>query len=327
MDNLTNDILSLIYEIPVLVAGINAQKQVVIFNSLCEELFQYKAEEMRIKPDALSVLLPDKDNLYNELQHIIDTKPVQRYIINDLELATKNGRKIYVNWSLRYRRHSLINDEITWFVGYDVTDEVIMRMKLEESEKRFQIISKATNDAVWDWDLKTDYLWWNAGITHIFGYEKDSVENSIDWWIGNIHPDDRDRVRRRIFESISRGDNYWFDEYRFKRSNGIYATVFDKGFIMKDKDGKPVQMIGGIVDITDKKIFQENLALKTNQLREYSFYNSHKFRGPLARLIALAHLLDIEKETLPSNQLAAQQIQVAAEELDRMIKELSSIMQ
>lgn len=327
MDNLTNDILSLIYEIPVLVAGINTKKEVIIFNSLCEDLFGYKADEMRTNPAAVAILLPDKDNLQSELQHIIDTKPSQRYIIHDLELLTKSGEKVYVNWSLRYRRHPLINEDITWFVGYDVTDEVAIRMKLEESEKRFQIISKATNDAVWDWNLETNYLWWNAGITHIFGYEKDSIENSIDWWIHNIHPDDQIRVQRRIYESINRGDNYWFDEYRFKRNNGIYATVFDKGFIIKDKTGKPLQMIGGIVDITDKKIFQENLTLKTNQLREYSFYNSHKFRGPLARLISLAHLLDIEKETLPSNQMAAQQIQVAAEELDRMIKELSSIMQ
>ncbi len=91
--------------------------------------------------------------------------------------------------------------------------------------------------------------------------------------------------------------------------------------------GKAIQMIGGMMDITAKKLFQENLTLKTTQLREYSYYNSHKFREPLARLMSLAHVLDIAEETTDSNRLVAKQIRVAAEELDRIVKELSKLLQ
>lgn len=106
-----------------------------------------------------------------------------------------------------------------------------------------------------------------------------------------------------------------------------YAYVFDERFIIKNELGKLIQLIGGMMDITDKKIFQENLTLKTTQLREYSYFNSHKFRGPLARLMSLAHVLDIDEETTDSNRLVAKQIQVAAEELDRLVKELSKLLQ
>ncbi len=321
------DILKLIYEFPIMIAGINQQKSIIIFSEQCEKLFEYTKEEMFANSNGIDVLLPPHSGHQSTLFEIMQLKPDRPYVVNDLSVQTKTGKNIVVNWHIRNRKHPLIDADITWLIGYDVTEEAIIRKNLRASEKRFQTICTATNDAVWDWDLTTNALWWNDGMRDIFGYQNNQREHTIEWWVSNIHPEDRDRVKKRIYESVDRADDYWFDEYRFRRNDDSYAYVFDKGFIIKNEAGKAAQMIGGMMDITDKKIFQENLTLKTTQLREYSYYNSHKFRGPLARLMSLAHVLDIDEESTESNKLVAKQIQVAAEELDRLVRELSKLLQ
>lgn len=321
------DIYKLIYEFPIMIAGVGPGRRVSVFSAQCEQLLGYSFAEIIDNPNAVDILLPQVSGFQKNLDEIILNKPTHPFIIHDLPLYTKDGKQVFVNWHIRNRKHPLIDEDITWFVGYDVTEEALMRIKLQASEKRFQTICRATNDAVWDWDLQNNFLWWNDGMRDIFGYEQEQREHTIDWWVGNIHGDDRSRVKKRIFECVGRGDNYWFDEYRFRRNDDSYAYVFDRGFIVKDAMNRPVQMIGGMMDITDKKIFQENLSLKTTQLREYSYFNSHKFRGPLARLMSLAHVLEIETETTETNRMVAKQLQVAAEELDRLVKEVATIIQ
>ncbi len=69
---------------------------------------------------------------------------------------------------------------------------------LRESQDRFQFVARATNDAVWDWDLVSDALWWNEGVNTLFGYTPEQVGPDVTWWYETIHPDDRDRVKRDI---------------------------------------------------------------------------------------------------------------------------------
>jgi PAS domain S-box-containing protein len=121
---------------------------------------------------------------------------------------------------------------------------------LIESEKRFSIISKASNDAVWDWDLETDELWWNEGLSSIFGYNQDEIENTYKWWLERLHPSFTDQVNEKLKDHVDQGKELWSDEYMFRKKDGSYAYVFDKGYIIKNEKGKPIRFIGGMVDIT-----------------------------------------------------------------------------
>jgi PAS domain S-box-containing protein len=132
---------------------------------------------------------------------------------------------------------------------------------LSQSEKRFQLIAQVTNDAIWDWDLLSDHDWWNARIQTIFGYTQDEIEAHIHWWREQIHPDDRERVISGMAQVLdSNGDKrFWSAEYRFRRADGSYAYVADRGFVIRDEDNKPIRMIGGITDITQRKQAEELL--------------------------------------------------------------------
>ncbi len=141
--------------------------------------------------------------------------------------------------------------------------------ELRRSEERFQLIAQATNDAIWDWNLVTNMVWWNEGIQKLFGYPISEVGKHSAWWYEQIQPDDRERIKADIHAAIDQGHHSWASEYRFRRADGLYACVFDRGYIIYDRDGAPTRMIGGMTDITDRK--QAEAAIKQQNQRSQLF--------------------------------------------------------
>ena len=130
---------------------------------------------------------------------------------------------------------------------------------LRESEERFRTLAKATNDAVWDWNLDTDKVWWNEGVLTLFGYGLEQNEADPGWWLEKVHPDDRDAVERFFHEIVQGRDLSWVDEYRFRCADGLYKDVYDRGYVIRDQGGRAVRMIGAMLDITGRKRAEEAL--------------------------------------------------------------------
>jgi PAS domain S-box-containing protein len=138
---------------------------------------------------------------------------------------------------------------------------------LRKSEERFELMARATNDAVWDWDLASGRMWWNVGVRSFLGYPSDSVGADFGWWKEHLHPEDRDRVLAAIRAVIDGGGRYWLDEYRFLCADGSYAFVFDRGTVLQDDEGRAIRMIGAMMDITDRKRAEEALRETNETLR------------------------------------------------------------
>jgi diguanylate cyclase (GGDEF)-like protein/PAS domain S-box-containing protein len=133
----------------------------------------------------------------------------------------------------------------------DVTDRRRREAALRDSEQRFKIVAKATTDAIWDWGLDADSIWWNENIESLSGYRPDEI--SPDWWTSRIHPDDRDRVVKGVDAALAGTDENWSDEYRFIRKDGRCAFILDRGFILRDSGGRAVRMVGSLTDLSDRK--------------------------------------------------------------------------
>lgn len=130
--------------------------------------------------------------------------------------------------------------------------------ELREARERLQLVSRATNDAVYDWDIESGTIWWNECMETVFGYSTADAPLDIDWWNEQIHPDDRERTFLGLRKVIESGGEYWTTEYRFRRRDGTYANVYDRGFLVY-RDSRPLRMIGSMMDITARKRAEEEL--------------------------------------------------------------------
>ena len=146
-------------------------------------------------------------------------------------------------------------------LALDITARNQARREQQRSDERFAIISRITNDAVWDWDLTSNTLWWNEGIEKIFGYAPSELPRTITVWREHIHPDDRERVIRTIYHTIESGEREWTAEYRYLGPDGTCRTVSDSGYVIHDKQGRSIRMLGGMTDITERKEAEEALHL------------------------------------------------------------------
>lgn len=133
--------------------------------------------------------------------------------------------------------------------------------KLKESNEKYDIVAKATSDTIWDWKIPEDSLTWNKGIKGIFGYNQDHVGNTSKWWFDNIHPEDSIKMSIKLYSFLEQKTEKWQDQYRFKCADKTYKYVLDRGFIIKNENGKAIRMIGALQDITKQKEEENRLKL------------------------------------------------------------------
>nr|WP_315147766.1 PAS domain-containing protein [uncultured Flavobacterium sp.] len=133
--------------------------------------------------------------------------------------------------------------------------------EIKESNEKYDIVSKATSDTIWDWKIQDDTITWNKGIETIFGYTQEEVGNNSAWWFDKIHPEDSIKMSVKLYSFIEQKSEKWQDQYRFRCADNTYKYVLDRGFLLKDKKGRALRMIGAIQDITKQKKEEENLKL------------------------------------------------------------------
>jgi len=130
---------------------------------------------------------------------------------------------------------------------------------LQQSEERFRIIARATNDVLWEWNIKTNHVWFSENFQAVFGYARQSPDATLEWWLDLIHPDDKGRVTTGMTTLLASGGRVWWDEHLIRRANGVYAQVLDRASVMYDPAGRPQRMIGVTIDMSERKQAEEKI--------------------------------------------------------------------
>jgi PAS domain S-box-containing protein len=134
----------------------------------------------------------------------------------------------------------------------DITQARAAEIALRATEERYRLVARATNDAIWDWDLVDDTVSWNDALATAYGWAPAQVEPTSAWWLAQIHPEDRAGVEADRRAAIAGGGDDWQHEYRFRRADGTYADILDRGYMVRDAAGAPLRMIGAMLDITER---------------------------------------------------------------------------
>ena len=148
-----------------------------------------------------------------------------------------------------------VNGTVTLVVAVitDITESRRAEELLRLSHERFEIVARATNEAIWDWDLTTSAVRWNEGYQTLFGYPPAEIDLTINSWTKFIHPEDMNRVLQSVHQMIEGDDHNWSDEYRFRCRDGTYVEILDRWYLIRDCHGLPVRMVGAMQDITKRK--------------------------------------------------------------------------
>jgi len=139
---------------------------------------------------------------------------------------------------------------------------------LSVSEERFRLVSRVTNDALWDWDFVNNVVWWGDTFFRQFGHRQNGTALDRAWWLQHIHADDRAGAEKSIYAAINGHETQWTHEYRFRREDGTYAYILDRAYILHDDNGTPYRMLGSMLDITEIKTATEEIARQKEVLEE-----------------------------------------------------------
>jgi PAS domain S-box-containing protein len=134
---------------------------------------------------------------------------------------------------------------------------------LRSSEERLRLATKATNDAIWDFDLKARTLSWNDTYSELYG--RPDPADSWKYWIARIHPEDFTRTVDGFQAAIAGGASSWSAEYRFRRVDGEWAYVYDRAYIARDRSGNALRVIGAMQDLTEQR--KSEAALRESEER------------------------------------------------------------
>jgi sigma-B regulation protein RsbU (phosphoserine phosphatase) len=194
--------------------------------------------------------------------------------------------------------------------------------RARRSELRYQLAARATRDVIWEWNPVTGEVQHSPSFEAFFGYAKQDVGDRIEWWAEQVHPEDQERVMPDLREAISRTAEEWRGEYRLRRADGTWAHVVNRCQIVRDAEGRAIQVVGALQDVSERKRLEEEARQRTAFERQLIGIVSHDLRNPLNAIILAAGALLKSEDLDERHRRNAIRVLNSAERATRMIRDL-----
>jgi PAS domain S-box-containing protein len=202
---------------------------------------------------------------------------------------------------------------VLFWLAAAVEERTRAEQSLRISDRRFEFVLQATQDAVYERDMITEDLWWSRNGLTQFGYALEQCPRRFSSSLDLVHPDDKERAIRSHAAAIESGAQLWESEFRLRRNDGSYAHVREQGFIVRDPASRPLQMIGTLTDITERHDTDElsQRLAQTSRLTaigELTASIAHEINQPISAILSNVDAAEMLLDAGDHNSVELRQI-------------------
>ena len=130
---------------------------------------------------------------------------------------------------------------------------------LSQNQERYSLAMQASNDGLWDWDLKTNKILYSDRWKEMLGFNDDEISDTADEWLSRVHPEDHDRVRASIDAYLEGTTSNFEIEYRIRHFSDNYLWMMAKGLAIRTSDGRATRFAGSQTDVSERKSNEEQM--------------------------------------------------------------------
>jgi len=227
----------------------------------CNKLFK----ELRKYPDNICVVGKKLETLlrYNaDRGDFGPGSPRQQTADRMVEITSRDVRELKRKMAdgkiLKIRYVHLVSGGLTVTLE-DVTEEHLSKQALETSEERYALVSRASSDGLYDWDLASDELFVSDRLNHLFAFDEIGVFSRH--WANRVHADDLEHYIGSIRQHFKGISDHLLCEYRIIGKDGKYHWVRDQAICVRGEQKRAIRLVGAVRDITEEKEAEEKLDL------------------------------------------------------------------
>ena len=158
-----------------------------------------------------------------------------------------------------YAAIALENAQLYQYAEQEIHERKRAETALRESEERYALAVRGANDGIWDWDLRTNRVYYSPRWKTMLGYQENEIGHTIEEWLDRVHPEDLEHLKVALQSHIEGTSEQLDIEYRIQHKDNSFRWILCRGLTVRDASGKAYRLAGSQSDITDRKYAEEKL--------------------------------------------------------------------